>query len=178
MVNGKFQNNWLFTPEVVAKREASKKKNLEDNPRTHCRKGHLYTPETTIVTKNGYRTCKICYNEARRLWREANMPKRVRATHENRKAREKSDNLKRKFGITLEEYKVMFDTQGGCCAICGIHQDNIKRALAVDHCHHSNEIRALLCTNCNSGIGMLQDSLEIVQKALDYLLKYKKEINE
>ena len=33
---------------------------------THCRRGHLYTPETTRITKEGWRACRLC----KRYYRE------------------------------------------------------------------------------------------------------------
>ena len=38
---------------------------------THCAKGHEYTPETTLVDKNGGRSCRICFNERVRIQRRA-----------------------------------------------------------------------------------------------------------
>lgn len=42
----------------------------------------------------------------------------------------------------------------------------------MDHDHKTGKVRGLLCTPCNTGIGMLQDDPEIVKKALDYLLSF------
>lgn len=81
--------------------------------------------------------------------------------------------LKNKFGLTVDEYDSLFETQQGCCAICGTHQVNLSRRLAVDHCHNSGEVRGLLCPNCNTGIGNLRDSIELLQKGVKYLEKYQ-----
>ena len=79
--------------------------------------------------------------------------------------------LKYKYNITLEEYNELFEKQNGCCAICGIHQSMITsgRSLAVDHCHKTKKIRGLLCFLCNTGIGKLNDDIELMKKAIDYL---------
>jgi len=37
------------------------------------------------------------------------------------------------------------------------------------HCHTTGKIRGVLCPNCNRGIGMLGDTAEAVQKAVNYL---------
>ena len=42
-------------------------------------------------------------------------------------------HLKRKFGISIDEYNEMFDKQNGCCAICGRHQSKITRILAIKY---------------------------------------------
>lgn len=73
------------------------------------------------------------------------------------------------YGITLEQYNVMFETQRGCCAICEKHQANFKRKLSVDHNHSTGKVRGLLCDLCNRALGYLKDSPTIVSKAAEYL---------
>ncbi len=34
---------------------------------THCSKGHEYTEETTYITKQGWRNCRICHKEKMRI---------------------------------------------------------------------------------------------------------------
>jgi hypothetical protein len=60
--------------------------------------------------------------------------------------------LKSKFGITLEQYNKKFEAQKGLCAICGNPEPTNKR-LAVDHDHETEEVRDLLCSRCNPGLG-------------------------
>jgi hypothetical protein len=79
--------------------------------------------------------------------------------------------VKRVFNITLEEYNKMFEDQDGCCAICGIHQKDLKRTLFVDHNHETGKIRGLLCGTCNMAIGFLKDDTGVLQNAIDYLNK-------
>lgn len=90
------------------------------------------------------------------------------------KAKVKANKLKRKFGITIEDYNQMFDDQEGCCAICGKHQSEFKTVFAVDHDHETCEVRGLLCSKCNIGIGNLQDNIIILEKAIKYLKKMTK----
>lgn len=77
--------------------------------------------------------------------------------------------LKTKYGITLEEYEQMLRNQAGCCGICGTHKSQKERKLAIDHDHTTNEIRGLLCTECNTSLGKLGDNVEGILKALRYL---------
>ena len=83
--------------------------------------------------------------------------------------REKRRNAEyiRKFGITLDEYNVMFAEQEGKCGICGKH--SLEQHLSVDHSHETNEIRGLLCQPCNLGLGKLGDNIEGIESALKYL---------
>lgn len=65
----------------------------------------------------------------------------------------KNGELKRLYGIDLNEYNRMFQIQGGCCAICKRHQSEFKYALHVDHNHKTKRVRGLLCWKCNSNVG-------------------------
>ena len=82
---------------------------------------------------------------------------------------ERNNKLRKTYGITLEEYNQMFLDQNGCCSICHGHQTIFPKALCVDHCHKTGIVRGLLCHNCNTGIGLLNDSPELMAKAIDYL---------
>lgn len=76
-----------------------------------------------------------------------------------------------RYGITLEIYNRIFEEQAGCCAICGKHQIEFKRRLAVDHCHSSGHVRGLLCTRCNLGLGCFNDGTKLLSSAINYLDK-------
>jgi hypothetical protein len=86
-----------------------------------------------------------------------------------------NSRLKSRFGITLEQYNEMFKKQNGVCAICKMPEKHIDkrfnrpRNLAVDHCHNSKKVRGLLCFDCNSGIGKLKDSYELIMIAANYI---------
>ncbi len=79
--------------------------------------------------------------------------------------------LQRTYGIGVKEYILLYTKQSGKCAICGTHQRDVKRMLAVDHCHTTGIIRGLLCGNCNTGIGFFGDDIEELKKAIEYLSK-------
>lgn len=85
------------------------------------------------------------------------------------KLSDRKQSLRRLYGITIKEYNELCKQQSYRCAICNIHADNLSQNLAVDHCHKTNEIRGILCTNCNTGIGKLGDNVEGLEKALSYL---------
>lgn len=73
-----------------------------------------------------------------------------------------NDNLKRLYGITLDQFEAMASDQAGVCAICGRPPTaSSGRArhpprLQVDHCHTTGKIRGLLCHNCNAMIANAQ----------------------
>lgn len=89
-------------------------------------------------------------------------------------------NLKRYYGMSYENYAALQEQQDNRCAICGNQETglywrtkNIKR-LCVDHNHETKQIRGLLCTNCNHGLGKFHENPELLEKAIQYLKKYNK----
>jgi hypothetical protein len=42
-------------------------------------------------------------------------------------------------------------------------------AVHVDHDHRTNQVRGMLCFNCNRGLGYLDDDLVTLYRAADYL---------
>jgi len=80
-------------------------------------------------------------------------------------------NRLKQYGITIEEYNQLFENQNGCCAVCGKHQSEFKKALCVDHNHETSEVRGLLCHNCNILLGMAKDNINILLDAVEYLRK-------
>ena len=81
-----------------------------------------------------------------------------------------SQKLKAVYGITVDEFNQMLENQNFVCAICGNPESKDQR-LSVDHDHETKEVRGLLCFACNAGIGFLQDSSIILDKARQYLFE-------
>ena len=85
--------------------------------------------------------CKICSTIKQREYREQN-PIKAAAN---------------KFKVTEQEIEnVWYKTS---CDICGMPFGN--RRYAIDHCHTTGKIRGLLCSQCNSGLGMFKDSAKL-----------------
>ncbi len=84
--------------------------------------------------------------------------------------------LKKRFGMTKEQYDEMAAAQGNVCAICSQPETASIRGrvltLAVDHCHESGNIRALLCSACNRALGGFRDDPAILRSAIAYLEKH------
>jgi hypothetical protein len=87
----------------------------------------------------------------------------------------KSIDLKKRFGISLEEFELMLESQKHVCAICGHpersidHRTKRVRSLAVDHCHTTGKIRGLLCSDCNTALGLLKDNPETMANMIIYI---------
>jgi hypothetical protein len=85
----------------------------------------------------------------------------------------RSRDLQR-YGITVEQYEQMSADQGGECAICQKKCPSGK-VLAVDHNHKTGNVRALLCVNCNLGLGNFQDNIDLLFNAISYLNSFSDE---
>ena len=106
-------------------------------------------------SSDGYRgQCKKCLNKR------------------GRNASDRKRYLKRKYGITVEQYDLILKKQGACCAICGGINPNGQR-LAIDHDHKTGHVRGLLCSKCNRGLGKFEDSIQLLQAAINYLKETK-----
>jgi hypothetical protein len=63
-----------------------------------------------------------------------------------------------------------------CCPICGRNNEQCAGqggkeipAWVIDHCHKTNKFRGWLCHKCNRSLGGFNDSIELLNKAIDYL---------
>lgn len=82
-------------------------------------------------------------------------------------------NLRRYYGMTIEQYDALLSEQGGGCAICGRKSDidpkGKPQLLAVDHDHRTMEIRGLLCREHNVMLGHSGDDPAALRRGADYL---------
>lgn len=81
----------------------------------------------------------------------------------------KKKTLLKKIGHTYSEYEALIKKQKNRCGCCGNKPSGRNVSLCIDHDHKTNQIRGLLCSRCNVGIGKLGDTLEAIQNALNYL---------
>lgn len=115
--------------------------------------------------RNGFKlVCKKCKNASNKPWSDPKQREKIRHR----------DRLK-DYGVTHEQYEAMREQQNDLCAICGKPETRTSRAgtksdLCVDHCHDTNAVRGLLCSNCNTALGYFKDSIENLSNAIDYLM--------
>lgn len=84
-------------------------------------------------------------------------------------------HLKNKYGITPEEKIEMALKQEYKCANlrCKKHLGWQVSRIAVDHCHKTGKVRALLCTGCNTTLGHLEIEDERLKGLHEYIERYK-----
>ena len=95
---------------------------------------------------------------------------RRQESHARKKGGLKAYYLNKYYGITYEEWKLLYESQAGLCAICK-RAFNGDKDTHVDHNHVTGKIRGLLCSNCNSGMGLLGDDIPRLEAAISYLKK-------
>ena len=120
---------------------------------------------------DGYRSdCMRChkdYAKAYRLTERYKDTKRKYEATDKAKLAKRKHSLKYNYGISLDSYNTMYKSQDGKCEICSKKENKLN----VDHDHETGEVRGLLCNNCNTGIGLLKDSQDILFQSQVYLLK-------
>ena len=100
------------------------------------------------------RTERRKYNDAHRTWRC--------------RGAERARVWARQYGVDAATIMGMWEGQGRRCAIC---RSKLGLKFVVDHCHKTGCVRGLLCSNCNTGLGLFGDSLERLHAALNYLMR-------
>lgn len=78
----------------------------------------------------------------------------------------------KKYGITLEQYNEILERQEYKCAICLQPSNTMKKSMPVDHNHITGKIRGLLCSTCNTAIGLLKENPDLFIRAVSYLHRY------
>ena len=125
--------------------------------------------------------CKSCMNKDN-LTRYKNLTleekKEKQKRNVSRMGRDyfKGKNLLRNYGLTLDDFKMMYEQQNGCCYLCETHIEG--RQIKVDHNHKTGKVRKLLCHNCNTSLGLLGESPKIFYKCAEYLKEHNDSFQE
>jgi Recombination endonuclease VII len=77
----------------------------------------------------------------------------------------------RTYGLTMDQFTGMLESQKSVCAICQSTSDRKVIFPVVDHCHATGRVRGLLCANCNHGLGKFKDSPDLLMRAVEYLIR-------
>lgn len=101
-------------------------------------------------------------------WHNANPERSREIKRRSSRVNSRDRMLKQRYGISETEYETILEKQGWGCAICGATSDG-RKALQVDHCHETADVRGILCGPCNRLLGHAKDSIEVLQAAIVYL---------
>lgn len=128
---------------------------------------------------DGYRQqCKSCVNAGKAAWKKANQEVCRNYNKQWRKENPKKSAAiaertyyKQKYGITVKQKEEMIAQQNNCCAICQ-QPFSASKHTCVDHNHQTGDVRGILCTSCNHGLGKFKDSITYMQNAIAYIKKF------
>lgn len=95
--------------------------------------------------------------EYQRAWRAKNLAKHQSQARKRHVA---------KYGLTVEQLAEMLLAQDGRCKACRVQ---LGDRYSIDHDHQSGRVRGLLCSKCNTALGMVQDSVERLQALIRYI---------
>ena len=109
--------------------------------------------------------CKACVNARSRNYYRLNS------------STVKSKVRSRFYNLPAATIAGMRQRQGDKCAICGVSESESGRTLHVDDDHNccpgkrscGKCVRALLCHNCNVGLGAFGDDVSRLRAAIEYL---------
>lgn len=113
-------------------------------------KRRLYEAEYRAANRERHRKRDAVWSKADR----AANPLKYRERH-----------LMKYYGLSLAAYDKMVVDQHGACASCRKPQTNLH----VDHCHETGRVRGLLCSKCNTAIGLFGEDIALMERAALYL---------
>lgn len=128
-----------------------------------CKRGHI----SQRITAN--QSCLECYRLYYRGRPELREQKRLAYWKNGGREYRREQNLKRNYGMTVDDFNAMASAQDFRCAICAEAPDG---NLHVDHCHATGRVRALLCGKCNRGLGAFKDDIARLNQAIEYIRRH------
>ncbi len=154
-----------------------------------CTKCGELKPRTEFYPAPGCRDglrgeCKSCHIAKSKAWYARNRDesiayvKRWQQTHpehmreyrqrnrDRRALQMRRLHLRRRFGMTLEDYDNVLAAQGGGCAICG---DKPVEGQSMHIDHKGEAVRGILCVRCNNGLGQYKETPELLLRAAEYI---------
>lgn len=113
--------------------------------------------------------CRICSTIRWKKYYEKHRDHLIHARQEYR--RTSGELRKKRYGVGPEAFQNLLLQQNNCCASCG---DKLGSHPHLDHCHSTSIVRGILCSSCNQGLGYFKDSIQRLQKAIEYLQRFSK----
>lgn len=108
---------------------------------------------------NPRKVCKVCRYNSRDKLKERERHKAYAKVRRQTNPEKLRQNWERStYGVCKEDIGVE------ACMICGSTQ-----RLCIDHCHNTSVVRGILCSKCNTGLGMFNDNIDALYSAIEYL---------
>lgn len=134
----------------------------------HCKRGHA-------SGRNTHGHCIVCCRENAARYYKAD-PEKARMRYQQNSEKYKESRLQYK-KRNQDKLCVKQRKKRGLpepsrpepilCECCGRQRG--RTSLNLDHDHPTGKFRGWLCGSCNRGIGLLSDTIDGLQRAIDYL---------
>ena len=105
--------------------------------------------------------CKACCRLKEKEYRKKH-PEKIRAS-----------NISQAYKVSLEKARELMAIER--CESCNVKLTKAKKNIrnntdqVIDHCHKTGEVRGVLCSGCNLGLGHFTDSITKLENAIKYL---------
>lgn len=110
--------------------------------------------------------CKVCQSESARVSNKKHI--------EHRRLNNSRWRRSSLYGLSEEAFNEMVERSNNLCSICGTEFTKTgKGRMAIDHDHATGKVRGLICHNCNIGLGHFKDSIDALERAIEYLKESK-----
>lgn len=125
--------------------------------------------------------CKECYKvyDKNRYYSDVEgQRKRVKEyrdslTKEQRYIANRNTKLKQAYGLTHEQVEEMKRLQDYKCYVCNKEEFEAgSKGLVVDHNHATGQVRKLLCSPCNTALGLLNEDIGIFTSLIEYVKEH------
>lgn len=123
--------------------------------------------------------CKSCYNKVGiERYHKLSIDEKRKRSSQNYMGFDyfKNYRLQKNYGITQAIFEKMYIMQDGKCYLCERKIEG--KEVKVDHCHETGKIRKLLCHNCNTSLGLLNENPVLFYKCADYLKEHNDSIQK
>lgn len=139
------------------------KQSMAGRPRKYCdacvKRGRA--PRQVLILEGNCRECQQAF-----LFEtfKGSQPK----TYCSERCHNRAKNREHQWGLSPEAWRALLASQDHKCKIC-INPLGEAQERHIDHCHETQQMRGVLCNTCNVGLGMFQDSSDLLRAALAYL---------
>lgn len=164
VTSDRWKDFWKFVEDIGESRPSTKHRLTRMNDESPFGPENFYWREPSVSGDSEEK--KKAHREYMRGW------------YDNNRATVLSADMRKRYGITWDDYQRMLDAQGSVCAICHKpetrvdHRTKKTSRLAIDHCHKTNVVRGLLCHSHNNSLGHFDDDPTLLTSAIAYLAKH------
>ncbi len=152
-------------PEKVKKANREWSRKNPEGGRKAAREWRARNLETARANSKAYyakNSEKLCADQRARA-------KRIRKENPDLLPRQKRALHAKKCGVPEHLLNAVEASIIGPCWVCGELQGTRKYLHSIDHNHKTGEFRGILCSGCNTAIGLLKDSPEIGESLVQYI---------